>query len=89
MYIIKIKRDLCKSCGLCVEFCPRKLLLLDTTLNRRGVHPAKFDGEAHKCTGCGSCAAMCPDAAIEIEEVPDTDDKCVGCASTEKKPPKK
>jgi len=71
MFKIQIKRDLCKSCGLCVEFCPRKLLILDVELNKRGVHPARFDGDPAQCTGCGNCAAMCPDAAIEIEEVPD------------------
>ncbi len=69
MFIIKIRRDLCKSCGLCIDFCPRKLLVLDTELNERGVQTAKFDGDPEKCTACGNCAAMCPDAAIEIEEV--------------------
>lgn len=71
MFVIKIERDLCKSCGLCVEFCPRKLLVLDTGLNKRGVRPAKCEGPREKCTGCGNCAVMCPDAAIEIEEVED------------------
>jgi len=71
MFIIKIDRDRCKSCGLCIECCPRNLLGLDTELNKRGVLPAKFTGEPEKCTGCGNCAAMCPDAAIEILEAPD------------------
>ena len=71
MFIVKINRDLCKDCGLCIEFCPRGLLVRDTELNRRGVEPAKFEGEREKCTGCGNCTVMCPDAAIEIEEVPD------------------
>ena len=71
MYKVTIHRDLCKSCGLCIEYCPRKLLKLDTELNRRGVHPARFNGSPEKCTGCGNCAAICPDAAIEIDEEPD------------------
>ncbi len=70
MFRIKINRDFCKSCGLCIEYCARKLLVIDPVLNRRGVTPVKFDKAAGKdCSGCGNCAAMCPDAAIEIEEV--------------------
>ncbi len=71
MFVVRINRNRCKSCGLCIEFCPRKLLGLDNELNSRGVKPAKCVGPTEKCTGCGNCAAMCPDAAIEIEEVPD------------------
>jgi len=71
MVIIKINRDRCKSCGLCVKFCPRGLVVLDKKLGKRGVHPAVFDGDPGKCTGCGNCAVMCPEAAIEIEDVPD------------------
>lgn len=71
MFKVKIKRDLCKSCGLCIEYCPRDLLELDDELNVRGVKPAVFQGEPDRCIGCGNCAVMCPDAAIEIEEVPD------------------
>ena len=72
MFRIKIFRDLCKSCGLCVEFCPKGLIKMDSKLNKRGVEPAKFEEvDGKPCAGCGNCAAMCPDAAIEIDEVPD------------------
>ena len=69
MFIITIKRDACKGCGLCIEFCPRGLIVLDPELNQRGVQPAMVGGEPETCTGCGNCAAMCPEAIIEIEEV--------------------
>jgi 2-oxoglutarate ferredoxin oxidoreductase subunit delta len=74
MYRIRIRRDICKGCGLCIEFCPKKLLGLDEQLNARGVKPATCQGHMEDCIGCGNCAAMCPDAAIEIEEVEEIDE---------------
>ena len=71
MFKVKITRERCKGCGLCIKFCRSGLVVLDKKLNRRGVQPAEFDGDSNGCTGCGNCAAMCPEAAIEIEEVPD------------------
>jgi len=68
MFVVTIKQDMCKSCGLCIEFCPRGLITLAEELNKRGVQPAAFTGDREKCTGCGNCAAMCAEAAIEIEE---------------------
>jgi 2-oxoglutarate ferredoxin oxidoreductase subunit delta len=68
MYCIKIDRDRCKSCGLCIKFCPKNLLAFDDPLNARGVKPAQYTGAEEECIGCGSCAAMCPDACIEIAE---------------------
>jgi len=83
MFRIKINRELCKSCGLCIKFCGRKLLALDTELNRRGVTPAKFEETDGKtCSGCGNCAVICPDAAIEIDEIDDT----AAAAQPKKKP---
>jgi 2-oxoglutarate ferredoxin oxidoreductase subunit delta len=57
----------CKGCGYCVEFCPRKLILLDDRLNDLGYHFATIKDE-DKCTGCGICSMMCPDVIIEIKE---------------------
>jgi len=73
MYLVKINRDRCKSCGLCIKFCPKTLIAFDDELNARGVKPAKYVKPPEECIGCGNCAAMCPDAAIEIEEVPDSE----------------
>ena len=69
VFVVRIDGDLCKGCGLCVEFCPRGLIVLATELNKRGVQPAAYSGDPGPCTGCGNCAAMCPEAAIEIAEV--------------------
>ena len=75
MFRVTIHRDRCKSCGLCIHFCPRRLIVIDSELNARGVYPAKCNGSPEKCTGCANCALICPDAAIEIEEVPDKEPK--------------
>jgi formate hydrogenlyase subunit 6/NADH:ubiquinone oxidoreductase subunit I len=40
---------------------------MSVAVNRRGVHIAEVHEEI-ACTGCTFCAAMCPDAAIEVEE---------------------
>ena len=49
----------CKGCGLCVEACPPKVLVLAPQLNRYGYHPVTYSGEG--CTGCGICFFACPE----------------------------
>jgi 2-oxoglutarate ferredoxin oxidoreductase subunit delta len=56
---IKVNEDECKGCGLCVESCPPKCLVLQPELNGYGVHPAHYTG--HDCTGCGMCFYCCPE----------------------------
>ena len=57
----------CKSCGLCVEACPKGILAIDTDyINQKGYNPAKVIDEV-KCVGCASCALMCPDVVITVE----------------------
>ena len=57
--IIKVER--CKGCGICVEFCPKKVLALDT-LGRVQV----VNGE--DCIACGQCELRCPDYAIFVDK---------------------
>lgn len=62
-----IDADECKSCGRCINACPKKCLRLATGLNRRGVRPAEYAGEG--CTGCGICFYNCPEPyAITVEK---------------------
>ncbi|HRS22292.1 MAG TPA: 4Fe-4S binding protein, partial [Clostridia bacterium] len=35
-------------------------------INIKGYHPATVK-EMDKCTGCASCARMCPDVVIKVE----------------------
>ena len=69
---VKVLEQFCKGCGLCVPVCPKDILYLADTVNRRGARAVRVR-EDIPCTGCGQCAAMCPDAALEVlAEAPQT-----------------
>lgn len=58
---IYIKKNWCKRCNICIEFCPK------------GVYKKGEDGypvvdDIDKCSRCYICVAMCPDFAILVEE---------------------
>lgn len=62
-----INPNLCKSCELCINACPKRVLALDkTTINSKGYHPA-IAVKPEDCIGCCACAIMCPDCAIIVE----------------------
>lgn len=56
----------CKKCGICIAFCPEKVLESDEF---GGVVVAKPD----LCLACKICEGLCPDFAINIEV---TEDEC-------------
>ncbi|MBN1847776.1 MAG: 4Fe-4S binding protein [Deltaproteobacteria bacterium] len=56
---IEIRRDWCKGCGICVAFCPKKVLELDE-------HEKSSISNPEACTQCGFCELHCPDMAIEL-----------------------
>ena len=60
-YRIDIFPAWCKSCGICVAFCPRNCL----EQNEEG-SPAVTKPDL--CTGCGWCEIHCPDFAISLRE---------------------
>ena len=61
---VNINKERCKGCGLCVEVCPKKCLVISQCSNKKGYFPAETEGT--DCTGCAFCAFMCPEAAIEV-----------------------
>jgi len=56
---VTIDTEECKGCGVCVDACPPKCLVLLPELNAYGVHPAHYTGES--CSGCGICFYVCPE----------------------------
>ena len=64
---LKIDKERCKGCFLCIEFCPRKALSVSETVNKKGYRYVVMK-DATKCNLCGICVMMCPDCGIEIVE---------------------
>ena len=58
--LVKTIPDWCKACGICVAFCPVKILKLE---NDKIVVT-----DQDKCTNCMLCEMRCPDFAIYLEE---------------------
>jgi len=56
---ISIRTEWCKGCRICVEFCPKAVLVMDGFLVKVA------DLEA--CNKCGICEDLCPDFAIVVE----------------------
>jgi 2-oxoglutarate ferredoxin oxidoreductase subunit delta len=55
----------CKSCGICMELCPREVLgAEEVTKKVTLVAP-------DKCNGCGLCELSCPDYVFTVQELED------------------
>jgi 2-oxoglutarate ferredoxin oxidoreductase subunit delta len=50
---------------LCADFCPKKIIGRSSRLNNQGYNPAEAP-RMDQCTGCASCAMICPDCAIRV-----------------------
>ncbi|MBZ4654025.1 MAG: 2-oxoglutarate-acceptor oxidoreductase subunit OorD [Peptococcaceae bacterium] len=62
---VVVLSEYCKSCGLCVEICPKKILQIGDKVNQKGYYTVTVT-EEEKCTGCTLCGLVCPDLALEI-----------------------
>ncbi len=60
-YDVEFYHAWCKACGLCMAFCPKKIILPDR------VGKPHVD-EPDKCIGCRFCEMHCPDFAITVSE---------------------
>lgn len=52
---------LCKGCGICVDFCPMKVLEMSNEPKSTPLMKNEL-----KCTKCRVCEIMCPDFAIFV-----------------------
>ena len=59
---ISVRREWCKACEICIEFCPKDVLVPD---DQRIPIPENIDA----CIKCGLCELRCPDFAITVEGV--------------------
>ena len=65
---VTFNTDFCKGCGLCVEVCPRKILVISRDkINKKGHNPAEITDQS-KCIASAFCATMCPDCVITVEK---------------------
>ena len=62
---LKFRKERCKGCGICVETCPKGVIVIGEEINRLG-YPTVTVVEPDKCTGCALCAEMCPDIVILV-----------------------
>ncbi|MCE5300948.1 MAG: ferredoxin family protein [Spirochaetia bacterium] len=65
---IKIDRNRCKGCMLCIDACPKGEIKQGTAINKAGYNVVEFRNNG-ECNACMLCAISCPDAAIEVIEI--------------------
>lgn len=58
---LKINKDWCKGCRICVALCPKQVLELSANEKAVVVRP-------EDCICCRLCELRCPDLAIEVVE---------------------
>lgn len=58
---LKIHVNRCKGCGICANFCPKKVLRISELEKVEVVNE-------EACIKCGQCEMRCPDYAIFVEK---------------------
>lgn len=74
-----IRRQWCKGCRVCVAFCPKNVLDIDSEDKMYMKNP-------EDCIYCGLCELRCPDLVIEIRE--ESGDEAAHCGQTAAAGPK-
>jgi 2-oxoglutarate ferredoxin oxidoreductase subunit delta len=73
---VQVETLMCKSCGLCAEYCPVGVMKPATEVPPDDLDGPVMNPSGHvvylvhdpegKCTGCGICAAACPEGAVVV-----------------------
>ena len=66
---VRVNRERCKGCGICIEFCPKQVLERSKQFNAKGYYPPEVKAGAW-CVNCHFCEVLCPDFAIHSTEIP-------------------
>ncbi len=78
VYDLKINRNICTGCNVCVVTCPINFNQLRVKgylteenaiiLVKNGfATPVYIEGREFNCDGCGICIKSCPQCAIQLE----------------------
>ena len=59
---VEVNADLCKSCRVCVETCPKHCLEIGSGINALGYQAVRFDSE--ECTARGMRFYVCPEPGV-------------------------
>lgn len=59
-YRIRVKRDMCISCGMCSKYC-------EMGIDVRAYAQANQSFTRAACVGCGLCAEVCPRGVLSLE----------------------
>lgn len=65
MAYIVVDENKCKSCYLCIDACPKKIIKKNNKIGTTGDFLVEFLDPNSECLGCKSCALVCPDLAIK------------------------
>ncbi len=64
---IVVDARVCKGCGYCINFCPKKVIHFGETRNSSGYGNRVAEQiEGADCVACKTCAIVCPDSAITV-----------------------
>jgi len=64
---VYINENLCKGCGICIEVCPKDVIIMSEEQNMKGYNLAKV-ANIDLCIHCKLCEISCPDLAIYVEK---------------------
>lgn len=64
---VRVFRNWCKGCSLCIAFCPQGVFTEDEEHHPLVAYP-------ERCVACQWCTIHCPDFAIIVEEITTSED---------------
>ncbi len=63
-----IRKNRCKGCQFCIEFCPQQVLVVSKDFNAKGYRYPVVVKDV--CINCTLCLTLCPDYAILSKRLP-------------------